>query len=69
MRQEICEEAQCISKTLTTAEGGNKEIDIYDIQISIPKASVGKDLSNAFVVTADGRFEKLSSICSFFRLG
>lgn len=65
LRQEICEEAQRISSTLDVAEGGQKEIDIYDIQISIPKRNVGKDLSNAFVVTSDGIFEKLSDIVRF----
>lgn len=62
LRQEICEEAQKISNFLSESEGGNKTIDIYDIHISIPKTSVAKDLSNAFVVTSKKEFVKLSEI-------
>lgn len=62
LRQEICEEAQKISNMLSEEEGGNKTIDIYDIHISIPKTSVAKDLSNAFVVESDGSIAKLSDI-------
>lgn len=62
LRQEICEEAQKICNLLSEEEGGNKTIDIYDIHISIPKTSVAKDLSNAFVVTSDGSIVKLSEI-------
>lgn len=62
LRQEICIEAQKISNTLSEQEGGNKIIDIYDIHISIPKTSVAKDLSNAFVVRSDNTFVRLSEI-------
>lgn len=62
LRQEICLEAQHISNLLSEEEGGNKTIDIYDIHISIPKTSVAKDLSNAFVVRSDGQFVRLSEI-------
>lgn len=62
LRQEICEEAQKISNLLSETEGGNKTIDIYDIHISVPKTSVAKDLSNAFVVTSDNSIVKLSDI-------
>ena len=62
LRQEICEEAQNISNILSESEGGNKTIDIYDIHISIPKTSVAKDLSNAFVVTNKKEFVRLSEI-------
>lgn len=62
LRQEICTEAQQISNRLSEKEGGNKVIDIYDIHISIPKTSVAKDLSNAFVVRSDNTFVRLSEI-------
>lgn len=62
LRQEICIEAQKISNILSEQEGGNKTIDIYDIHISIPKTSVAKDLSNAFVVRSDNTFVRLSEI-------
>ncbi len=62
LRQEICTEAQRISNLLSEQEGGNKVIDIYDIHISIPKTSVAKDLSNAFVVRSDNTFVRLSEI-------
>lgn len=62
LRQEICMEAQKISNLLSEDEGGNKTIDIYDIHISIPKTSVAKDLSNAFVVTSDDNIVRLSEI-------
>ena len=65
LRQEICETAREISEKLTAEEGGQKIIDIYDIHISVPKSSVAKDLSNAFVVTSDGTFTKLSEIVRF----
>lgn len=65
LRQEICETAREISNRLTVEEGGQKIIDIYDIHISVPKSSVAKDLSNAFVVTSDGTFTKLSEIVRF----
>lgn len=62
LRQEICMESQKISNLLSEEDGGNKTIDIYDIHISIPKTSVAKDLSNAFVVTTDDNIVKLSEI-------
>lgn len=62
LRQEICQEAQKISNVLSEEEGGNTTIDIYDIHISIPKTSVAKDLSNAFVVTSDDTIVRLSEI-------
>lgn len=62
LRQEICIESQKISNLLSEDEGGNKTIDIYDIHISIPKTSVAKDLSNAFVVTTDDAIVRLSEI-------
>lgn len=62
LRQEICVESQKISNMLSEEDGGNKTIDIYDIHISIPKTSVAKDLSNAFVVTTDDNIVKLSEI-------
>lgn len=65
LRQEICEKAQEISKKLPKDKGGQKTIDIYDIHISVPNASVAKNLSNAFVVTSDGDFKKLSEIVRF----
>ena len=65
LRQEIAEKAQEISNKLSQEEGGQKLIDIYDIHISVPKTSVAKDLSNAFVVTSDGTFKKLSEIVRF----
>lgn len=62
LRQEICEEAQKISNTLSSEDGGCIPIDIYDVHISIPKTSVAKDLSNAFVVDNRGEFVRLSEI-------
>ncbi len=62
LRQEICEEAQKISNMLSSDDGGNIPIDIYDVHISIPKTSVAKDLSNAFVVDNRGEFVRLSEI-------
>lgn len=62
LRQEICTEAQQISNCLSEQEGGKKSIDIYDIHISVPKTSVAKDLSNAFVVNSDHTFVRLSDI-------
>ncbi len=62
LREEICSEAQIISNMLPEKYGGKKTIDIYDIHISVPKTSVAKDLSNAFVVNNENEFVPLNSI-------
>lgn len=62
LRQKICDEAQKICNLLDESFDCKRNIDIYDIHISIPKTSVAKDLNNAFVVTNEDKIVPLSNI-------
>lgn len=62
LRMDICNESNKISDTLTEKQGGKKQIDYYDIHISIPTASVAKDLANALVMTSEKVLVKLSDV-------
>jgi len=65
LREDICNVAIKISNALPPefgAFGAKKLIDKYDIHISIPKTSIAKDLSNALVITPDGKLVSLSEI-------
>lgn len=66
LRDEICHEAQQIVNELRQCDHYDKykniNIDNYDIHISIPKTSIAKNLSNAFVAANDGHLVKLSEV-------
>lgn len=62
LRQEICDVSRKISNALPGELGKGQHIDLFDIHISIPKTSIAKDLSNALVITNDGKFVSLSDI-------